>query len=317
MEQSVSRSRDEIKGLAILWVVLFHAEYALPGLAGFVQQIGYGGVDLFFFLTGFGLYRSLEKNSDLRSFALRRVRRLLPAYLPVLALWAAVRLPACGLSPTELLRSLCGSVIPVGFWLGAPTIYNWYMDMLLLTIVLAPLCHALISRSPHTGRTLLCLLAAAFLAGLTLIGQEAYMGLSRLPVFLLGMALGSGWRPRLKPWLSRLLLWAAALAGLAVLWLLRDQKTLLYDYGLYWHPFVLLAPGLCAGIGWLTRRLPALAPLRLIGQSSFEIYLLNIFMCELASPAHLIGGWLWLALCAGNIALGVGYHLLLSALARR
>ena len=78
----LSASRNELKGIAILWVVLFHAQLGLSGLGYQIQRIGYGGVDLFFFLSGFGLYHSLERSSDLRGYLKRRCERLLPSYLP-------------------------------------------------------------------------------------------------------------------------------------------------------------------------------------------------------------------------------------------
>ena len=78
---------------AILWVVFFHAQLGLGGLLYDVQKIGYGGVDMFLFLSGFGLYHSLSRDADAGRYLLRRARRLLPAYLPFCAVWLCVMLP--------------------------------------------------------------------------------------------------------------------------------------------------------------------------------------------------------------------------------
>ena len=76
MQEAIGACRDEIKGAAILWVVFFHAQLGLGGLLYDVQKIGYGGVDMFLFLSGFGLYHSLSRDADAGRYLLRRARRL-------------------------------------------------------------------------------------------------------------------------------------------------------------------------------------------------------------------------------------------------
>lgn len=85
----VSRSRggyfphiDGLRCLAIASVVGYHAQFPFP-LGGFV------GVDLFFVISGFliisGLDRDLQKDGiRFRAFYFRRIRRLMPALLPML-----------------------------------------------------------------------------------------------------------------------------------------------------------------------------------------------------------------------------------------
>ena len=84
--QWVSRYREEIKGLAILWIVFFHTRLYLPGGFDLLRALGYGGVDIFLFIMGMGLHRSLSRQPELRGYLGRRFARILPAYLPVLLL---------------------------------------------------------------------------------------------------------------------------------------------------------------------------------------------------------------------------------------
>ena len=59
----ICKWRAELMGAAILWVVLFHAGFQFRGVFfDTVQAIGYGGVDIFFLLSGIGLYYSLKKS---------------------------------------------------------------------------------------------------------------------------------------------------------------------------------------------------------------------------------------------------------------
>lgn len=74
---------DGLRALAVLAVLAFHA--AVPGVGG-----GYAGVDIFFVISGFVITRLIARQQAAGEFRLahfwaRRVRRLLPAYAPVLA----------------------------------------------------------------------------------------------------------------------------------------------------------------------------------------------------------------------------------------
>src|SRR6188474_2685452 len=81
--------RPDVEGVAVLAVVLFHAN--LIGLTG-----GFVGVDIFFVISGFLitglLLRERERTGriGLLHFYARRVRRLLPAAIVVLAATLAV-----------------------------------------------------------------------------------------------------------------------------------------------------------------------------------------------------------------------------------
>src|SRR6185436_9350806 len=84
---------NKLRGLALVGVLLFHADGALTG--------GYLGVDLFFVLSGFLITSILlvehqdTGRIDLKNFWIRRARRLFPALLglmpavAILARWVA------------------------------------------------------------------------------------------------------------------------------------------------------------------------------------------------------------------------------------
>lgn len=318
-KQRLGAYRDELKGIAILWVVFFHAALSLTGALHDIQKIGYGGVDIFFFLTGFGLYHSLGKSQELAGYARRRMARILPAYLPLILCYMLVMYPSYGLRTTQAIRGALGNLLMVGFWLETPGLFNWYVSALLAFLLLAPFLYALLSQSPRPGRAVALLLAWAFLLGLCFIGDDRYMGASRLPIFLLGMAFAMDWRPALGAWARRLLLILSFGAGLGALLLcFARYPELLNDYAMYWHPFVLMTPPLCLGLSFLMSKAGKacglLAPLRALGRASFEIYLLNIWLVELGKREKLTGDLPWLLLCLVCILGGLGYHWLVEAL---
>ncbi len=84
---------DGLRGVAILSVVLFHAYARWPGLVPTGDSLvvpplaqGWVGVQLFFIISGFVIFMTLERSRTLIEFALLRWRRLFPAMLVATAL---------------------------------------------------------------------------------------------------------------------------------------------------------------------------------------------------------------------------------------
>ena len=70
---------DALRGIAALMVVLFHfttSKYS----TNFKFNFGIAGVDLFFIISGFVIFMSLNKVKSSRDFIINRVSRLYPAY---------------------------------------------------------------------------------------------------------------------------------------------------------------------------------------------------------------------------------------------
>jgi len=106
---------DGLRAIAVLGVVLYHLD--LPWLPG-----GFLGVDVFFVLSGFLIttlvLEEIERTGrlSLRSFYLRRARRLLPALfllLAVMSLLAVVVLPE---ELGELRRDVVSALLYVSNW---------------------------------------------------------------------------------------------------------------------------------------------------------------------------------------------------------
>jgi peptidoglycan/LPS O-acetylase OafA/YrhL len=85
---------DGLRAIAALWVVLFHvhlvskATFSVPVLDAFWDS-GWAGVSLFLVLSGFCLYLPFaggrQQRFQVRSFLLRRAKRVMPAYYTSLA----------------------------------------------------------------------------------------------------------------------------------------------------------------------------------------------------------------------------------------
>src|SRR6185369_4196287 len=127
---------DGLRAVAIVATVLFHARF--PGLDG-----GYVGVDVFFVISGFLITRLLlddlhtRGRIDYLAFYARRVRRILPALLTVVAgvLLAAIVLMSAAVERPLLSQSALatvGFVSNIFFWQQQATYFGVPSDRLAL-----------------------------------------------------------------------------------------------------------------------------------------------------------------------------------------
>lgn len=110
------RALDGVRGVAVLLVVLVHSGNSLwPGASGWLARGGPLGVHMFFVLSGFLITTVLLDEADrrggidLRAFAGRRARRLVPAIVALLAALAALAVVRPGLP----LRTVASSAVYV------------------------------------------------------------------------------------------------------------------------------------------------------------------------------------------------------------
>jgi peptidoglycan/LPS O-acetylase OafA/YrhL len=94
---------DGLRAVAILWVILHHLPIALPNWVGEIRNRGDLGVELFFSISSFLVFRSLHQcflrsRPDNFEFIKRRIFRIFPPYFVTLALILGISLFDKGLS---------------------------------------------------------------------------------------------------------------------------------------------------------------------------------------------------------------------------
>lgn len=118
---------DGLRGVAIAAVFAYHLGF-FPG--------GFLGVDLFFVLSGFLVTRLLVTEQrlldhiEMKEFWRRRVRRLFPALVAMLAGVALLSRfgPESLAAPAELPRQAASSVVSMANWLGIATRNDYFTD---------------------------------------------------------------------------------------------------------------------------------------------------------------------------------------------
>ena len=80
----ISKYRGQLMGFAILIVALFHSSIVHTNdLVDFFCFSGDMGVDIFFFLSGFGMYYACLKKQTYGQFMKKRMVRIVPAWFLV------------------------------------------------------------------------------------------------------------------------------------------------------------------------------------------------------------------------------------------
>jgi peptidoglycan/LPS O-acetylase OafA/YrhL len=157
---------DLMRGIAILWVMLFHFRYAhLPHVFYWPARFGWMGVDLFFVLSGYligsQLMRPYLKGStpSLSGFYFRRAFRILPAYLTVLGLYFAVPgfREAPGLSPAWQFLTFTEN-FRINYAVDQAFSHVWSLCVEEHFYLLLPLLLLFLMRKPRFGKALTLIL---------------------------------------------------------------------------------------------------------------------------------------------------------------
>jgi peptidoglycan/LPS O-acetylase OafA/YrhL len=180
-------------GLAIVWIFLFHSRVQFDSVAlTQFKELGFAGVDLFVFLSGYGLTHSaLKRPTRISRFYLKRLGRIGPPYLIAVALALMTSLM---LGDTVPLREALEKLSATYFLLGHGR-YLWFIPTILLFYLGFPYIFKGYLASPHKRRFTATTIGACYLVCLACIlcGLQYYLiALARVPIFILGIHLAHG-----------------------------------------------------------------------------------------------------------------------------
>lgn len=226
----LSDSRSTIMGIAILWIMLFHSGLAAPQNVFrravwyvFVSFGGGVGVNLFFILSGFGLYYSVSKYSDSDeinwpAWFKRRIVRLFPSYLIVSVVYYLLK---GSLSLYNLLQ--------LNFWIDGVRDF-WFIPAILTCYVLFPpilLC----ARKWDWGTITVILLVLLIIGNFLFEAFSPYYSKLeiftwRLPCFIIGVYLG--YLSKQNPHINQIVFYLSLTTVLIVSYLLTGLSRLTF-----------------------------------------------------------------------------------------
>ena len=188
IEQEISKNRTSLMGVSMLSIMLFHQSWIWgwnPFFA-FFHFFGNWGVDIFFFVSGFGLFYSLKKDGNILSFYKRRLIRMIPLCL------------VCG-----SFRYIVDHILPVGIggyptgvhevssdWMTILSLDKWFVAVILGYYLLMPLLYKSVGR--YSSSILWMGYVVAFLGALSLVPSWMVQYTIRFPSFCIGIITAAG-----------------------------------------------------------------------------------------------------------------------------
>ena len=288
-------------GFAILWVMLFHFPLNLTpnNPLGFIQNIGYGGVDIFFFLSGFGLYFSLSRDGfTLKEYYKNRFARILPEFWLVLTL---LFVASVSFDAPSFLSYIC-KASTLGYWLcvwDAP-LFLWYISAILGFYAIYPMFFRCFKKygliapivAICVGLVLIVLYAliSVFAFDNENVGSLLILSIARIPIFFMGSIFGYWVKSKQTIVLSvnmiRLFVAVAIISLLALYVFINYLPEYLWTCSLYFVPFIVITPVLCMFLAYAFKLSGKLNVIfSYFGVFSLEIYLCHESIFELVSMA--------------------------------
>ncbi len=197
----ISKYRNEIFGLSIISIIFFHfveqiqnnfPDGAYPASEWYDRILNSVGVDCFLFLSGMGLYFSMTKNSNIRQFYSKRLKRVVIPY----AVWGTVFwMIEDLLVKREGIDDFLYDFSFLSFWIEGTRVL-WYIGFIIIMYLIFPLIFRFLNSERHNFIRLLVLLAICVCANetLNLFAPEVYdnieIATGRIPIFLIGTYMG-------------------------------------------------------------------------------------------------------------------------------
>lgn len=194
--RALSQVRNIMFGIATILIVLYHSTdlsftflkwQPLIRLCETIQNYSHIGVDIFLLFSGIGLFFSLSANGDVKTFYLRRLKRILPAVLMVSFIYNAL------IPHTNGIIGYFTNSLLLSFFINGSRTF-WYFSFIILLYVIYPLIHFILKRKHLSGFLVMMAVAVAINVAVLLFLPSYYVkveiALGRIPVFITGAWLG-------------------------------------------------------------------------------------------------------------------------------
>lgn len=262
--------RVALMGVATIMITLFHFSWD-SSILKISTRFMYAGVDIFFLLSGYGLYHSLIRKFSLKTFYTRRILRILPAYW----IWLI----------SSQYKNLDVNVILQMFTIG---LYNsnfplefWYIGATFLFYIFYPLIFSIQRRNVAYVLFIVLILNTIVIVcqnyNLINLSEVQYMTIYRFPIFCLG-SIAAQYKNRFLT--GKWLVLSIVTAILLLIYLYGHFGFLLkvaVENGTCLLPFLIITPPLCLLLTIIFSKNIVIVNkfFDFIGSISLEIYLIH------------------------------------------
>ncbi|HTB43038.1 MAG TPA: acyltransferase [Acetobacteraceae bacterium] len=290
---------------AVAWTLVFPQaanDSTATGVAADIAfSLGNAGVDLFMALSGYLIYDHLASRPQrFTGYLGRRMRRIFPAYLVVLAIYVSLMLldPNKSKLPASMSASVayvveCALLIP-GFFGHEPIVgIAWSLTYEILFYLLLPVLIAVTDLRHRSWNQRVAVLSGV---GLLVLLATAITGDNERVIMFVGGMLAREFLVRFRYSFPRPItaeIAALAVVGATFLYMAVLRGPLPFTYPLFPHSIIrssalfIAFPMLLAvtlGVHGVCRRLFEWLPLRLLGEISYSFYLVHNLAMRVALP---------------------------------
>lgn len=292
----ISKHRNSIMGISAIVILVHHY---FTNILDKQYKIGAIGVDIFMFVMGLGLYFSLFKDAEQKSFFkglpsyfFRRAKKILPVFAVFLVFWGIWKFNNGGFTLKAYLLNLSLT----GYWtLSYNDYFNWFVSGILLFYFLSPFFFLLIYKTKYKMSSTFILFV--LISILTYLFRKNEQGeitrtlimIVRLIPFSFGMLFGAFCKESPSKQKRNFCFGIFALLFVfgIVLYVLNNLywNDTGFIYGMPWYSFGLMTPFICIVTAYFLEIISKYTKLissvsSFFGKMSFEIYLTHVFVIE-------------------------------------
>lgn len=181
--KDITLFRSTAMGLSIIWIVLYHLGFEVK-LLQIPMRYGFTGVDIFMFMSGFGLFFSLSRDISLKKFFIKRFVRILPAYIFMGALFSIFFYH-------DDITTFLFRCSMLGYWhIGGNIYYEWFIPAICTLYIFFPLFFKKVLCPFRRLRFLFLIILFYFLSIIYLfdsyIDNWHFLLIYRIPIFMYG-----------------------------------------------------------------------------------------------------------------------------------
>ena len=196
--EKLSKHRTFLMGFAALWVYWFHVvpenSFGVPLIDTvwhLLHTLGFCGVDMFLFVSGFGLAHSLAKNpvnsvGDYGRFVKKRLARLLPAFVMIATL--------IGYVDGWTVKQYLGRVTGLRQFFVNVYDFLWYVPCVMLFYLVTPFILKILNKIRFKALFTFAFCAVWIAAEVYLRGYiraDLYAVITRVAVYMVGLYAGT------------------------------------------------------------------------------------------------------------------------------
>lgn len=161
----ISKYRSYLMGIAALSIIFLHIPVSFDiEILDKVKNFGYFGVEIFFFVSGMGMYFSWQKSPNTIEFYKKRLIRIIPPYFFVIILFALSK----SIFTTENFLDYLYLASTLQFWKNE-SLYFWFVPAIIFCYLITPIFFSVFKKHIYSGVILISisLIAISYFAQAT------------------------------------------------------------------------------------------------------------------------------------------------------